>query len=306
MGTKSKEEISQVVNHMRKQRDALILAHNYQLDEVQDIADFVGDSFALCKAAAEAKEKLIIFCGVHFMAETAAILSPEKTIVLPAPDAGCPLADTVNVHDLQALKDKYPGAKVVTYINSPANVKAISDICCTSANAVKVVRSLPEKQIIFVPDRNLGAYVQQQVPEKEIILWPGSCITHERVQEKEVNTVRELFPDALILVHPECTPSVTKLADFVGSTSQILEFAKNSSAHRFVIGTEMGIIHRLRKENPKKEFYSLSPRLVCPNMKKNTLEKVLNSLLYLKEEIKVPEEIRGKAKNALDKMLQIR
>ncbi|MGE5557733.1 MAG: quinolinate synthase NadA [Bacillota bacterium] len=294
-----------VINHMRRQRDALILAHNYQLEEVQNVADLVGDSYALSKTAALAKEKLIILCGVHFMAESAAILSPDKTILLPAPDAGCPLADTITPEGLQELKNQHPGVKVVVYINSSAAVKAVSDICCTSSNAVKIVRSIPDEEIIFVPDKNLGNYVQTQVPEKRLILWPGSCITHDRVKEEEVNRARKLFPDAQILVHPECAPNVVKLADFVGSTSQIIEFARKASARRLVIGTEMGTIHRLRTENPKKEFYTLSPGLICPNMKKTTLNTVLDSLLYYKNEIKVSQEISDRARTTLEKMLQV-
>lgn len=292
------------INQLRLQKKAIILAHNYQNDEVQDIADFVGDSLALSRLAADSQAEVIVFCGVHFMAESAAILAPEKTILFPAENAGCPMADMADPDEVLKWRKRYPNAAVVAYVNTSAAVKAVSDYCCTSANAVKLVKNIPESEIIFLPDQNLGSYVAKQIPEKTIHLWPGYCITHHQVEPESVKTIKELHPDALVLVHPECRPEVTELADFVGSTSQIINYVKNSSGKKYIIGTEMGIIHGLQKENPDKTFYLLSKGLVCPNMKQTTVTKVLKSLQTMEPVIKVPDEVRIRAKQALNRMLE--
>lgn len=292
------------INKHRHQKKAVILAHNYQNDEVQDLADIVGDSLALSQSAAKLKAEVIVFCGVHFMAESAAILSPKKTILFPAENAGCPMADMADASEVLKWRERYPQAAVVAYVNTSAAVKAVSDYCCTSANAVKLVKNIPESEIIFLPDQNLGHYVATQVPEKTIHLWPGYCITHHQVNPEEVKTVKELHPDALVLIHPECRPEVTALADFVGSTSQIIRYVQTSPAQKFIIGTEMGIIHGLRKDNPGKTFYLLSKGLVCPNMKQTTIVKVLKSLQSMQPVIQVLPDIRTKAEQALKRMLE--
>lgn len=300
-----RDELFKSINELKKERNAVIVAHNYQIDDVQEIADRVGDSLALSQYCASVDAQVIVFCGVHFMAESAKILSPEKTVLLPEKDAGCPMADMVTAEGLKDLKSNNPDAMAVCYINSSAEVKAECDICCTSSNAVKVVRSLPAKRIIFAPDQNLGSYVAKQVPEKEIILWNGYCITHHRLKADDVRKVRELYPDALMLVHPECQPEVTAMADFVGSTKQIIDYASQSDARSFIIGTEMGVMYTLKKNNPDKSFYLLTPGLVCPNMKRTSLKSVYNSLKEMKYEITVPDDIRIKAKKALERMLDI-
>jgi quinolinate synthase len=292
------------INQLRLQKKAIVLAHNYQNDEVQDLADFVGDSLALSQLAADSQAEVIVFCGVHFMAESAAILAPEKTILFPAENAGCPMADMADADEVLKWRKRYPKAAVVAYVNTSAAVKAVSDYCCTSANAVKLVKNIPESEVIFLPDQNLGSYVAKQIPEKTIHLWPGYCITHHQVEPESVKAIKELHPDALVLVHPECRPKVTELADFVGSTSQIINYVKNSSSKKYIIGTEMGVIHGLQKENPDKTFYLLSKGLVCPNMKQTTVTKVLRSLQTMEPVIKVPTEIRIKAKQALNRMLE--
>ena len=292
------------IDKLRHRKEAIILAHNYQNDEVQDLADVVGDSLALSQTAAESEAKVIVFCGVHFMAESAAILSPEKTVLFPAETAGCPMADMAEASEVLKWRERYPKAAVVAYVNTSAAVKAVSDYCCTSANAVKLVKNIPESEIIFLPDQNLGSYVARQVPEKTVHLWSGYCVTHHQVNPEEVKKIKKLHPDALILTHPECRPEVTALADFIGSTSQIIKFVKSSPSQKFIIGTEMGIIHGLQKENPDKTFYLLSKGLVCPNMKQTTVAKVLKSLQTMEPIIKVPPEIRIKAEQALNRMLE--
>ncbi len=308
MTTSESGELVAEIERLKKEQDALILAHNYQNDEIQDIADIVGDSLALSRAAANAKSRTIIFCGVHFMAESAAILSPEKTVILPDETAGCPMAEMADAEEVLRWRKTYPNAVVVSYVNSTAAVKALSDYCCTSANAVKLARNIPETEIIFLPDQNLGRYVAEQVPEKTFHIWPGYCITHHRVEPGEILQSKALHPGALVLVHPECRTEVLKIADFVGSTSQIIDYARTSShstgVSEFIIGTEMGILHCLKKQNPDKLFYLATPGLVCPNMKRITLPKVLASLRNLTPVITVAPEIRVKAKAALDKMLQ--
>ncbi len=298
------ELVAQILK-LKQERNAVVVAHNYQIDDVQEIADVVGDSFALSKYCAEDPRDVIVFCGVHFMAESAKILSPQKTVLLPEINAGCPMADMVTAQDVREMKQKYPGAAVVCYINTSAEVKAECDICCTSSNAVKVIESLTEEQIIFVPDKNLGDYIAKKVPRKKMILWEGYCITHHRVTTEDVNMAKEGHPDALILAHPECRPEVVTLADFVGSTKQIIDFAAASKEDKFIIGTEMGVLVRLKKDNPHKTFYLLSQGLICPNMKKTKLESVYHALKDMKYTIELAEEIRLKAKGCLERMLAV-
>jgi quinolinate synthase len=292
------------IKKLLKERKAVLLAHNYMRDEVQEIADITGDSLALSIEAAKTDAEVIVFCGVHFMAESASILAPEKTVLLPRLDAGCPMADMVSAEALRELKASLPGVPVVTYVNSSAAVKAESDICCTSANAVKVVQSLGDAEIIFAPDRNLGRYVSG-FTNKRFHLWEGYCPTHERLRPEVVQQLKLQYPDAPFVCHPECNPAVVSLADHVCSTTGMYDFCKTSSAKRFIIGTEAGILWRLKRENPDKEFILASPALVCPNMKLTSLEDVLESLQTMHPVVKVPEEIRIPAKRALDRMLAI-
>ena len=301
----NKEELFSSIRKLKEDKKAVIVAHNYQTDDVQEIADLVGDSFALSKYCASTDAEVIVFCGVHFMAESAKLLSPQKTVLLPEPDAGCPMADMVTAEALREEKKKYPNAAVVCYINSSAEVKAESDICCTSSNAIQVVKSMKEKDIIFVPDKNLGSYVAQMVPEKRVIFWEGFCATHYKIKPDEVRKIKALHPDALLLIHPECRPEVVALADFVGSTKQIIDFASKSSEKKFIIGTEMGVLYRLKQDNPEKTFYLMSPGLVCPNMKKTSLQSVYASLQEMKHVIELDDDIMGRARKALDKMLSI-
>ncbi len=300
----TRQELMSRVQELKKERNAVILAHNYQIDEVQDCADYVGDSYGLSRIAAETEAAVIVFCGVHFMAEGAAILAPEKTVLLPELLAGCPMADMVTVEALRAKKKLHPGAVVVTYVNSSAAVKAESDICVTSANAVEVVNSLDAEEILFVPDRNLGSFVADRT-DKRIVLWDGYCLTHHRVSTEDVRTARALHPDAVVVVHPECRPEVVKASDFAFSTGGILKFARETSFKKIIVGTEMGLIYRLRKENPDKEFYLLSQGLICPNMKYTTLDKVIKALETLSPVITVPEEVRIPARRALERMLAV-
>ncbi|HOM41954.1 MAG TPA: quinolinate synthase NadA [Bacillota bacterium] len=298
--------LAEEIRRLKKERNAIILAHNYQVPEVQDVADIVGDSFALSQHAAETDSDVIVFCGVHFMAESAKILSPDKTVLLPVRDAGCPMADMVTAPKLREMKARYPDAAVVCYVNSSAEVKAESDVCCTSSNALKVVESLENKQVIFVPDKNLGSYIASKVKNKEIILWKGFCITHKRVKVEEVQKIRQLHPNAKILMHPECEPEVQKLADFLGSTSAIIKYAGEIPEKDIIIGTEEGILHLLKKQNPDKNFYLLSTGLICTNMKKTRLEDVHRALLNMQHEIHVDENIRIKALKSLERMLKIK
>ena len=297
--------IKKQIRELLTQHNAVLLAHNYMRDEIQEIADITGDSLALSIEAAKTSADVIVFCGVHFMAESAAILSPDKIVLLPRPDAGCPMADMVTAEGLEQLKAKHPGVPVVTYVNSTAEVKAHSDICCTSANATKVVRSLPDSKLIFVPDRNLGRFVAKSVPEKEFIYWDGYCPTHERMTVEAVLAKKAQYPEALFVCHPECAPEVTALADQACSTSAMYDYCRTSPARQFIIGTEAGILYRLRLENPDKEFILASPALFCPNMKLTSLEDVLHSLQTLTPVITVPEDIRVQAKQALDRMLAV-
>ena len=298
------DKLQQEIRELLSQRDAILLAHNYMRDEVQAIADITGDSLALSMEAAKATASVIVFCGVHFMAESAAILAPGKTVLLPRLDAGCPMADMVTADELVALKQQHPGVPVVTYVNSSAAVKAVSDICCTSANAGKVVASLPDQEIIFVPDRNLGRYVARK-SDKTFHFWDGYCPTHERLTAAIVREKKAAHPDALFICHPECHPEVVALADHVCSTSGMYDYCRTSPAKRFLIGTEAGILYRLRQENPDKEFILASPALICPNMKLTSMEDIREALRTMSPRVTVPEDIRVAAKRALDRMLAI-
>lgn len=291
---------------LKRGRDAVILAHNYQRPEVQDAADILGDSLDLARRASEVKEGVIVFCGVHFMAETAAILCPDKVVLMPDPRAGCPMADMVTVRELLDMKRANPDAAVVTYVNSSAAVKAESDICCTSANAVAVVRSIPEERpVIFIPDRCLGDYVSKQL-KRPLILPNGYCPTHNRILPEFVDAAKKRHPRAKVIVHPECTAEVIAMADAVGSTSQILKYCRESDAGEFIIGTEIGLLHRLFKENPGKRFHPASPVSDCPNMKLTTLEKIIWSLEDMEHRITVEPDIARKAQRSLAALLSFR
>ncbi len=315
---------------LKKDLNAIILAHNYQRPEVQDIADITGDSLELSRAAAGTKYDVIVFCGVHFMAESASILSPQKTVLLPEIEAGCPMADMISVegprktrrdlfqemygitfqypdeYTLRDIRRQHPGVPVVAYVNTSAAVKAESDICCTSSNVVKVVESLKEDTVICVPDRNLSAYAAKRT-KKKIIAWDGFCnVHHVQLSPDDVTRAKQEHPGARLVVHPECPPEIQDQADYITSTSGMLRFCKESKEKEFIIGTEEGILHRLKKESPNKQFYVLSRKMVCPNMKRTKLESVLAAMEKMQYVIKVPDEIRVKAKRALDRMLEIK
>jgi len=299
-----KKTIASTIADLKEKNNAIILAHNYQIPEIQDIADFVGDSLDLSMKAKKTDAQNIVFCGVDFMAESAKILNPNKSVIHPDMDAKCPMAAMVDVESLGWLKEDNSAAKVVSYINTSADVKAISDICCTSSNGAKVVKSLSVKDVIFVPDRNLGLYVQRSIVDKKMILWPGICPTHYNIKKEEILELKEKHPDAEILVHPECTPEVIDIADYAFSTNGMVNHAKTSDANEFIIGTEKDLCHRLKKENPDKTFYPLQTA-ICPNMKKITLDKVLNSLKTLESKIRLPDEIMEKAKVPLQRMMDV-
>lgn len=314
---------------LKEEKRAIILAHNYQRDEVQDIADFVGDSLELSRTATTIDCDVIVFAGVNFMAESASILSPDKTVLLTELDAFCPMADMIKVDaprkvwkafpgfdippsfvfppefTLRDIKKRYPGVPVVAYVNTTADVKAESDICCTSANVVKVIESLPDEKVICIPDKNLSMWAAKNT-KKQVIAWDGFCHVHERVTPDDLRRAREEHPKAIVMAHPECRPDVLEMADHVTSTSGMLRFAKASSERDFIVGTEIGLMYRLRKENPDKVFYPLRKDMICPNMKKTTLKSVLRALKEDNYLIKVPEEIRVPARRALDRMLAVK
>jgi len=292
------------INELKKKNNLIILAHNYQLPEIQDIADYLGDSLDLAKKATKTDAENIIFCGVDFMAESAKILNPDKNVIHPDIEAECPMANTVNFNDLLKLKKDYPDAEVVSYINTTAETKSISDICCTSANGTKVVKSLSSKKIIFVPDKNLGAYIQRNVKDKELIIWPGVCPTHHRIRKEEILKLKKIHPKAEILVHPECRPEVIDISDYALSTNGMINHTKESNVNEFIIGTEKELCYRLKNEIPNKKFYEIKSA-ICPNMKKITFEKVLNSLETLEPRIEIPDELMKKAKIPLQKMMDI-
>lgn len=300
----NQEKLLEEIGKLKKKRKAIILAHNYQRPEIQDLADFTGDSLGLSQKATETQARVIIFCGVHFMAETAYILNPDKIVILPEPRAGCPLADTIDVEGLRNLKKAHPGVPVVCYVNSSAAIKAESDICCTSANAIRVVESLAEKEVIFIPDKNLGKYVMSKTGKK-LILWPGVCPTHNKIKVEQVLKLKEKCPDAEFMAHPECTPKVLALADEICSTSGMYAYARKSRAKVIIVGSESGMLHRLQKENPEKLFLLPSKYTICPNMKLTTLEKVHRSLVSLEPRLYLPEDIRKRAEKAVVQMMKL-
>ena len=297
-------KIKEKIAELKKELGAVIVAHNYQRPEVQDIADFVGDSLELARQCVEVDAQTIVFCGVRFMAETAAILNPARPVLLSEGSAGCPLADMITADDLRQWKQRYPRAAVVAYVNSSAEVKAESDICCTSANGVKVVESVPNNDILFIPDQNLGHFISTQT-KKNVILYPGFCYVHHRITPEQVKLAKRLHSDAQVLVHPECRPEVVALADAALSTSQMLRYAKASPHNSFIIGTEEGILHGLRQGNPEKSFYLISNGQICTDMKKTTLETLARTMEFRQNIVTVPEEVRLKAKQAVDRMLAV-
>lgn len=289
---------------LKKELKAIIVVHNYQCPEVQDIADFTGDSLELARKCVEVEAETIVFCGVRFMAETAAILNPASTVLLSHPDAGCPLADMIDISSLRQWKQRYPEAAVVAYVNTTAAIKAESDICCTSANGVEVVKAVPNEEILFIPDQNLGHYVSTKT-SKRIILYPGFCYVHDRITIEEVMLAKQRYPQARVLVHPECRPEVINLADAALSTSQMLRYARESNHKLFLIGTEEGMLYPLRKQSPEKEFHIITSNFICTDMKKTTLETIVKVMQTMGNVVTVPEEIGVKAKQAIDKMLAI-
>jgi quinolinate synthase len=300
-----KEELAQGIERLKNERGAVILAHNYQPPEIQDVADHLGDSLDLSRAAQRIEERVIIFCGVHFMAETASILSPDKKVILPDPSAGCPMADMLSLDDLLSLKDKHPDAEVVMYVNSTAEVKAHTDICCTSANAVKVVESIPEeREIIFGPDQYLGKWVQRQTGRK-MIIWRGYCPSHQKIIPAHIEELRDRYPDAVVMVHPEVHPEISRMADEVLGTGGMIRFAGESRARTFIVGTEVGMIYRLSSLYPEKRFIEASRHAICPNMKKITLEKVFSSLENQEPVVTVPGEIAYRARRSIERMVEI-
>lgn len=299
------ESISERIQKLKKEKNAVILAHYYQEIDVQRAADYVGDSFGLAKKAMETEKDIIVFCGVHFMAESAKILNPGKKVLLPALEAGCPMADMVTREDVIELKEKYPEAATVCYVNSSAEVKAECEISCTSSNAVKVVASLPNKQIIFVPDQNLASFVAAKLPEKEFVPFTGFCPTHHKITAEEVLAAKQQYPDAPVLVHPECTADVIALSDFAGSTKQIIDYALKSDKKKFIIGTEKGVIDYLKDREPSKKYYLMSHRLICVNMKKTQLSDVLSVLENECNEIKMTDEEIQASYQCLARMMEI-
>ena len=297
-------DMQQEILKLKEQKDICILAHSYQRREITEIADFVGDSYALAKKAATVKNKTVIMCGVRFMAETVKILSPEKTVYLANKDAGCPMAEQMDREIIEQLKEMNPGYAVVAYINTTAELKTICDVCVTSSSAVKIVTAMPEKDILFIPDINLGTYIKNQLPDKNVKLVHGGCPTHAKMDVGDVQKAKTAHPDALFLVHPECIPEVVALADYVGSTSGIMEYAKNSDAKEFIIGTENSITEHLEYDCPDKKFYPLSKDLVCHNMKITTLADLLNCCKDGGEEIVMDEQTRLAAKKCIDKMIE--
>ena len=299
------EAIIEKIQHLKKQRNAVILAHNYQIGEVQDVADFTGDSLGLSIQASTTQAETIVFCGVQFMAETAKILSPQKTVLLPEKTAGCPMADMIDARSLGELKNRHPDALVVCYVNTTAEVKALSDYCCTSSNALELVESLPaDREISFVPDRNLGGYIVEKTG-RQMVLWPGYCLTHARITEDDVAEARKEHPDSVVIAHPECNKEVRDCADELLSTGGMLKFAAESGHRSFIVVTEVGIIHTLKKQNPQKQFFPAADSAICRNMKKINLEKVLWSLEDMQYAITVAEDVRKRARAALDRMLEV-
>ncbi|MFZ7133528.1 MAG: quinolinate synthase NadA [Eubacteriales bacterium] len=290
------------INALKQKKNAIILAHYYQRPEIQDIADVVGDSYYLSKIARDCDEELILFCGVKFMAESAKILSPEKTVLLPVLDAGCPMADMADKVEVVRWKQKHPHATVVAYINCSTEVKALSDVCVTSSSAVKIIEQLESNEILFLPDENLGGYLAEQFPKKEFILWKGFCITHKKIDPRSIGQIKKELPHIKILVHPECEKKVRDLSDYTGSTRGIIQYATEDSHSDFLIVTEEGILHELKKKNPHKQFFVPGKSMTCVNMKKTTLDDVYQSLLHQRVEINIDEELRLRALKSLQKM----
>ena len=291
------------IQELKKKHNAVILGHNYQLPEIQDIADYTGDSLELSKIAARTDADMIVFCGVYFMAETAKILSPKKTVLIPDKNAGCPMANMINVEELRDFKNQHPGVPVVAYVNTSADIKAEVDICCTSGNAINVVKNMDSDKVLFVPDKSLGSYVAKMVPEKEVICWQGFCPTHHRILAVDVVKAKREHPNALVVSHPECNFDVVALSDIVDSTSGMIRRINESTEKEFIICTERGLIHQFQKTNPDKVFYNPSPLNICPNMKKITLEKLLWCLEDLKYEITLSDDIIARSRNAMEKMI---
>lgn len=293
------------IMRLKKEKNAVILAHSYQNIEIDEVADFVGDSLYLSQQAAKTDADIIVFAGVYFMAETAKILSPSKKVLLPRMESGCQMADMINLQQLREFKSKHPNIPTVCYINSTAEVKSECDICCTSSNAVKIVKSLNAKEVLFVPDTYLGKWVESQLEDVKVITYPGYCPTHLRITPEDVIQKREKYPESLILAHPECHQEVAKLADYVGSTTGIMKFAKESDKKTFIIATELGVVERLQRDCPEKEFILISKKAVCHNMKWHHLEDILHALKYEQYEITVDEEISKKAFHCIDRMLKV-
>lgn len=296
-------DLVEKITHLKEKKDAIILVHNYQRGDIQDIADFIGDSLGLSRQAGKLASKMIVFCGVRFMAETAKIISPDKVVLLPRKEADCPMANMIDQEDLQKMKLEYPEAKVVCYVNTTAEIKAESDVCCTSANAIRIVQDIDAERVIFVPDQNLANYVSR-FTDKEVIPFEGYCYVHDRIRAEDIKEAKKIYPDAVVIVHPECRAGVIELADEVASTSGMLKLAAESKARKFIIGTEEGLIHRLIKENPEKKFFAAGPALMCHNMKLTRLEDVYLSLKEEKYKVEVEDNIARKAKKAIDEMLK--
>ena len=299
------EEIKNEIQKLKKEKDAVILAHYYVDGEVQEIADYVGDSYYLAEIATKVPESTIVFCGVSFMGESAKILNPKKRVVMADGHADCPMAHMVDVDKIREVRKEYPDVSVVCYVNSTAEIKAESDVCVTSSNALKIVKNLPNKDIFFIPDENLGRFVASQLPEKHFIFNDGFCHVHRSITAENVKKAKEVHPEAEVLVHPECTPDVVALGDYVGSTSGIIDYATASDKDVFIICTEMGVLYELKQKNPGKTFYSVGHRQFCPNMKRISLENVRDTLRDMKNQVELPEELRLNAKKALDEMLRI-
>ncbi len=299
-------ELIEKINKLKKEKNAIILAHCYQNPEIDFVADYVGDSLGLSRLASKTDAEIIVFAGVYFMAETAKILSPDKKVLLPNKNSGCNMADMINLKQVKEFKEKHPDVPLVCYVNSSAEVKAQCDICCTSANAVNVVKSLGLKKVLFAPDCYLGSWVQKNLPDVEVISYPGFCPTHLRIIPDEIVKIKIMYKDAKILVHPECHQEVVKLADFVGSTTQIMQYCESTNHKQYIIATEKGVIDRLKRDFPEKEFILASSKLICHNMKWNTLDDILNSLLYDQFEVTVEEEIRQKALNSIQRMIELK
>ena len=299
------EEIKNEIQKLKKEKDAVILAHYYVDGEVQEIADYVGDSYYLAEIATKVPESTIVFCGVSFMGESAKILNPKKRVVMADGHADCPMAHMVDVDKIREVRKEYPDVSVVCYVNSTAEIKAESDVCVTSSNALKIVKNLPNKDIFFIPDENLGRFVASQLPEKHFIFNDGFCHVHRSITAENVKKAKEVHPEAEVLVHPECTPDVVALGDYVGSTSGIIDYATASDKDVFIICTEMGVLYELKQKNPGKTFYSVGHRQFCPNMKRISLENVRDTLRDMKNQVELPEDLRLNAKKALDEMLRI-